>query len=160
MFFPTLLIFRYHLPLNMELDLQSLFGLHVNSCTLYLRPRNLPQPPSFGLIYEGAIGQLDRRHLFVTPCCSGLPNIFFTIRITAQIKRKLCLQNLIIISFTYLHPVGRQNFFVTMTLKQNMTFEQDNLLAFNRDPDLCHEKRKKNQGSTFFQRNILCFLSP
>ncbi len=43
--------------LNMELDLQSLFGLHVHSCIHWLRPRNLPPPPAFGLIYEGAIGQ-------------------------------------------------------------------------------------------------------
>jgi hypothetical protein len=31
--------------LNMELDLQSLFGLHVQSCTHWLRPRNPPAPP-------------------------------------------------------------------------------------------------------------------
>jgi hypothetical protein len=31
--------------LNMELDLQSLFVLHVHSCTYKLRPRN-PTPPS------------------------------------------------------------------------------------------------------------------
>ncbi len=31
--------------LNMELDLQSLFGLHVHSCTLWLRPHN--PPPEF-----------------------------------------------------------------------------------------------------------------
>jgi hypothetical protein len=43
--------------LNMELDLQHLFGLHVNSCTHWLRPRNTPSPPVFGLSYEGAIGQ-------------------------------------------------------------------------------------------------------
>ncbi len=42
---------------NMELDLQSLFGLHVHSCTHWLRPRNSPPPPAIGLIYEGAIGQ-------------------------------------------------------------------------------------------------------
>jgi hypothetical protein len=30
----------------MELDLQSLFGLHVHSCTHWLRPRN-PPPPAF-----------------------------------------------------------------------------------------------------------------
>ncbi len=52
--------------LNMGLDLRSLFGLHVHSCTHWLRPRNSPPPPSFGLIYEGAIGQ-NRRHLIVTP---------------------------------------------------------------------------------------------
>ncbi len=28
--------------LNMELDLQSLFGLHVHSCTHWLRPRTPP----------------------------------------------------------------------------------------------------------------------
>jgi hypothetical protein len=42
--------------LNMELDLQNLFGLHVHNCTHWLRPRN-PLPPAFGLIYEGTIGQ-------------------------------------------------------------------------------------------------------
>jgi hypothetical protein len=44
--------------LNIELDLQRLFGIHVYSCTHWLRPRNSPPPPSFGLIYESAIGQL------------------------------------------------------------------------------------------------------
>ncbi len=29
--------------LNMELDLQSLFGLHVHSCTHWLYPRTLPR---------------------------------------------------------------------------------------------------------------------
>jgi hypothetical protein len=39
----------------MELDLQSLFGLHVHSCTHWLRPSNPPPPPpAFGLIYEDA----------------------------------------------------------------------------------------------------------
>jgi hypothetical protein len=37
--------------INMELDLQSLFGLRVHSCIHWLRD------PAFGLIYEGAIGQ-------------------------------------------------------------------------------------------------------
>jgi hypothetical protein len=42
---------------NVELDLQSLFGLHMLSCTYWLRPRNSPTPPAFGLTYEGAFGQ-------------------------------------------------------------------------------------------------------
>ncbi len=45
--------------LNRELDLQSLFGLH--GAQMYSsaeRPRNPHPPPAFGLIYEGAIGQL------------------------------------------------------------------------------------------------------
>jgi hypothetical protein len=40
----------------MELDLQSLFGLHVHGCTHWLWPLN-PPPPAFGVIYEGTIGQ-------------------------------------------------------------------------------------------------------
>ncbi len=31
--------------LNMELDLQNLFGLYMHSCTHTLRPRNHPPPP-------------------------------------------------------------------------------------------------------------------
>ncbi len=46
--------------LNMELDLQSLFGLHVHSSTHWLRPRNSPPSPAFGLIYEGAKTGLPR----------------------------------------------------------------------------------------------------
>jgi hypothetical protein len=41
----------------MELDLQSLFGLHVHGCTHWRRPRNPPSPHAFRLIFEGAIGQ-------------------------------------------------------------------------------------------------------
>jgi hypothetical protein len=45
--------------LNMELDLQRLFGLHVYSCTVLIGwdPETPPLPPGFGLVYEGAIGQ-------------------------------------------------------------------------------------------------------
>jgi hypothetical protein len=51
---------RFNHRLNMELDLQSLFGLHcmsrdAHSCTHWLRPRT--PLPAFGLVYEGAIGQ-------------------------------------------------------------------------------------------------------
>jgi hypothetical protein len=49
----------------MELDLQSLFGLHVQSCTHWLRPGTLPHPPALGLVYEGAIGQPK---LTTSPC--------------------------------------------------------------------------------------------
>jgi hypothetical protein len=58
-FFELLFVLRVCLThrFNMELDLQSLFGLHVHSCTHWLRPRYAPLPPAFGLIYEGAIGQ-------------------------------------------------------------------------------------------------------
>jgi hypothetical protein len=48
----------------MELDLQSLFGLYVHSCTHRLR--DPAAHPPFGLVYDGAIGQPDRRHLVVT----------------------------------------------------------------------------------------------
>ncbi len=39
--------------LNMELDLQSLLGLHDTAVPIGWDP----PPPAFGLIYEGAIGQ-------------------------------------------------------------------------------------------------------
>jgi hypothetical protein len=54
----------------MELDLQSLFGLHVCSCTHWLRPRN-PRPPPiplhFGSYTRALLVSQERRHLFVTP---------------------------------------------------------------------------------------------
>ena len=54
--------------LNMELDLQSLLGLHVHSCAHWLRLRNIP-PPLFGLtLYTRALFvSQDRRHLLVNP---------------------------------------------------------------------------------------------
>jgi hypothetical protein len=58
----------------MELDLQSLFGLHVNSCTHWLRSRNRPPPSIWALLVI-----TDKRHLFVILCfyiwqiqCSGM----------------------------------------------------------------------------------------
>jgi hypothetical protein len=46
----------------MELDLQSLYGLHVRTQLYSLTeaphpPPPPPNPPAFGLIYEGAISQ-------------------------------------------------------------------------------------------------------
>jgi hypothetical protein len=52
---PVIFVLPEH-RLNMKLGLQRLFGLHVHSCTHWLRPRN-PHPPAFGLVYEAAIGQ-------------------------------------------------------------------------------------------------------
>ncbi len=55
--------------LNMELDLQSLFGLLCTAVHIGWDPASPPHPSAFGLIHEGAIGQLRyRRHLFLTPC--------------------------------------------------------------------------------------------
>jgi hypothetical protein len=54
----------------MEFVLQSLFELHVHSCTHGLRPCNPAPPRIYGLIYEGAIGQpraQDSQHLYVIP---------------------------------------------------------------------------------------------
>jgi hypothetical protein len=53
----------FRLRLNMELDLQSLFGLLCTAVHVAV-----PTPPAFGLIYEGAIGRPRyRRHYFITP---------------------------------------------------------------------------------------------
>jgi hypothetical protein len=59
------------LPHRLEVDLQSLFGLHVHcavhSCTHWLRPRNLtPSPPHLGSYTRALLVSQDRRHLFVT----------------------------------------------------------------------------------------------
>jgi hypothetical protein len=54
-------------PLNMELDLQSLFGLH-STCTAHcLRPHNPPPPPQLGSNTRALLFMQDRQHLFVTP---------------------------------------------------------------------------------------------
>jgi hypothetical protein len=58
----------YH-RLNMELDLQSLFGLHVYTVQLYsLSETPHPPPPYFGTYTRALLVIQDRRHLFVTPC--------------------------------------------------------------------------------------------
>ncbi len=43
-------VMRINHRLNMKLDLQSLFGLHVHSCTHWLRSRNPPTPLSPHLV--------------------------------------------------------------------------------------------------------------
>ena len=52
--------------LNMELDLQSFFGLHEHSCTHWLRSRT--PPPSLGSYTRVLLVSQDRRHLFMTSC--------------------------------------------------------------------------------------------
>jgi hypothetical protein len=53
--------------LNMELYLQSLYGLHVHSCTYWLRPRNTPpHHPHLGSFTRASLVSEDRRHLFET----------------------------------------------------------------------------------------------
>ncbi len=52
----------------MELDLQSLFGLHVHSSTHWLRdPTTTPHSPHFGSYKRVLLVGQDRQHLFVTP---------------------------------------------------------------------------------------------
>jgi hypothetical protein len=52
---------------NMELDLQSLFGLHLYLYSLAESPQ-LPLPPHLGSYTRALLVSQDRRHLFVTPC--------------------------------------------------------------------------------------------
>jgi hypothetical protein len=52
----------------MKLDLQSLFGLHVHSYTLWMRPPPPRHPPLKGSYTRALLVSQDRRHLFVTPC--------------------------------------------------------------------------------------------
>jgi hypothetical protein len=53
----------------MELVLQSLFGLHVHSCTYWLRP--LIPPPYLVSYSRALLVSQDRRRLFVTHCHQG-----------------------------------------------------------------------------------------
>ncbi len=71
-YWPTKRIFTWQLSLmtpvhtrklNMELNLQSIFGFHVHRCTYRLRPCNPPPPHTRALLVSQ-----DRRHLFVTDC--------------------------------------------------------------------------------------------
>jgi hypothetical protein len=67
------LLFLYHW-LNMELDLQSLFGLLCTAVLIGWGPATSPNSPAFGLIYEGAIGQPRWK----TSLCNPLVFIFTT----------------------------------------------------------------------------------
>ncbi len=52
--------------LSIEIDIQSLFGLHVYSCTHWLRALH-PPLPHLGSDTRALLVSHDRRHLFVTP---------------------------------------------------------------------------------------------
>jgi hypothetical protein len=66
--------------LNMELDLQSLFGLYVHSCPHWLTPRISPPSSTFGLIYEDSIGQPRKT--------TSLSDPLVFERMNAKIKKK------------------------------------------------------------------------
>jgi hypothetical protein len=55
-----------HRGLNMELDLQSFFGLHVHM-PLYSLADTHPLSPPLGSYTRVLLVSQDRRHLFVTP---------------------------------------------------------------------------------------------
>ncbi len=54
--------------LNMELDLQSLFGLLFTAVLIGWDPATPPLPPHLGSYTRALLASQDRRHLFVTPC--------------------------------------------------------------------------------------------
>ncbi len=112
-----------HIPpnhrLNMELDLQILFGLHVHSCTHWPRPRNPPLPPHLGSNTWALWVRQDRRHLFVIPCFQTFsssntysvlllfffkfPSMFFTTFPAAEIPFSFC--------YLYFSPLSLSPFF-------------------------------------------------
>ncbi len=71
----TLGFISFASKVNVELDLQSLFGLLVHSCTHWLRPRPTPPPhpppsppwPHLGSYTRALMVSQDRQRLFVTP---------------------------------------------------------------------------------------------
>ncbi len=54
--------------LNMKLDLQSLFRLHVPMQLYSLAETPQPLPPLLGSYTRALLVSQDRQHLFVTPC--------------------------------------------------------------------------------------------
>ncbi len=52
--------------LNMKLDLQSFFGLHVQLFSLAEAPQPPPPPAHLGSYTKALLVSQDRRHLFVT----------------------------------------------------------------------------------------------
>ena len=59
----------HRLNTGTELDLQSILGIHVHSCTRWLSSRNSPHPLPLHLGSQTRVLLVsqDRRHLFVTP---------------------------------------------------------------------------------------------
>jgi hypothetical protein len=60
--------------LNIELDLQSLFGLHVYSCTIGWEPAT--PAPHLGSYTRALLVRQDRRHLIVTLFVWGMLYFF------------------------------------------------------------------------------------
>ncbi len=52
----------------MEVDLQSLFGLHITWCAQLYSLAETPHPPPPNSNRRALLVSKDRRHLFVTPC--------------------------------------------------------------------------------------------
>jgi hypothetical protein len=53
----------------------------VHNCTHWLRPRNPLNPPAFGLVYEGAIGQRRKTTSLCNPLLLGITEVFKVYRI-------------------------------------------------------------------------------
>ncbi len=64
--------------LNMELDLQSLFGLLCTAVLIGWDPATPPLLPHLGSYTRALLAGKDRRHLFVTPCLHQMKGSFFS----------------------------------------------------------------------------------
>jgi hypothetical protein len=63
---------------SFELDLQSLSGLYVHSCTHWLRPYPRIWAHTYCMYTRALLVSLDKRHLFVTPWVSPSPSLLAT----------------------------------------------------------------------------------
>ncbi len=79
----------------MELDVQSLFGLHVDSCTHWLTPTPPTLLPHLGSYTKALLVSQDRRHLFLTPWsqqyCPGKEFFAVPYRITVVYMHYACI---------------------------------------------------------------------
>ncbi len=90
------LFWRRHHRLNLELDLQTLFGLLYAAVETPLLP---PLPPHLGSHSRALLVSQDRRHLFVTPWAASILCVFlssFSLDVFGCIK--------------YFHPEGYRRF--------------------------------------------------
>ncbi len=93
------------LRLNMEVDLQSLFGIHVTWCaqlhSLAEAPQSPASPRSWTRITRALLVSKDRRHLLVTPASYKTLTCLWP---TAEVQVLFTLLNLRYFFFIYFYP--------------------------------------------------------
>ncbi len=97
---------HYNHRLNMELNLQSLFGLLCTAVLVGWDSETPPLPPRLGSYTRGLLISKDRRHLFVTPWLHWRANAYYPIVYLSVHQRA---KELVTLSLYYnLYVIGTQ----------------------------------------------------